>query len=208
MQRSKKRVNRKPKGRQTKLYKQPGSSVFNINVELSSLLRIPSGTNTLVYATSGLAYVDVATLLTGNSTFTEMSARFSMYRINGLKLEFRSLFSPPTNGVVEHVFLGAGFFPSVTSAAAGSSQVVNYDKSLIASTMQTLMSRKQTFYNNYFEGTGAGGYGTWNSVSAVSSITGSIQLGSQTTSTNATANTVVANLRHIFNITFKEKQLT
>lgn len=208
MQRSKKRVNRKPKGRQARIYKQPNSTIFNVNVEASPLVKINTGTNNIVFTSTGLKYVDVAVLFGVSTTFTEMSARFSMYRINSLKIEFRSLFSPPTNSVNEHQFVAVGFFPSTTSSAIGDAQVMYYDKSLTASTMQTLMSRKQTFYNNYFEGTGAGGYGTWNSVNTVSQLTGSIQLGQQNGSTSASANTNIAILRIIFNVTFKEKQLT
>lgn len=208
MQRAKKRVNRKAKGRQAKIYKQPNSTVFNSNIESTQLIRIITGSAGITFTTGGQQYLDVAVLLSGSTSFTEMSSRFSMYRINSLKLEMRSLFAPPTNGITEHVFLGAGFFPSMTTVSAGNSLVVNYDKALIASTTQTLMSRKQTFYNNYFEGTGAGGYGTWNSVSSVASLSGSVQIGSQITSSNATNNTVIAVLRIIWNVTFKEKQLT
>lgn len=208
MQRSKKRVTRKAKGRQSRIYKQPNSTIFNVNVETSPLVKINTGTNNIVFTYTGLKYLDVASIFASSTTFTEMSARFSMYRINSLKIEFRSLFSPPTNSVNEHQFVAVGFFPSTTASAIGDAQVMYYDKSLTASTMQSLMSRKQTFYNNYFEGTGAGGYGTWNSVSSVSSMTGSIQLGQQNGTNTASANTTIAILRIIFNVTFKEKQLT
>ena len=171
MQRSKKRVSRKSKGRLSKIYKQPNSTIFNINVEASPLVKLNSGTNNIVFTATGLKYFDVAALFSASTTFTEMAARFSMYRINSLKIEFRSLFAPPTNNVNEHQMVAVGFFPATTTSAAGDGQVLFYDKSLISSTMQTLMSRKQTFYNNYFEGTGAGGYGTWNSVSTVSQLT-------------------------------------
>lgn len=208
MQRAKKRGVRKNKGRQMRIYKNPNSTIFNSNVEFNSNIRLANAANIVSFTSSGFKYLDIATILTTSTAFTEMSARFSMYRINGMKLELRSLFSPPTNGINEHLFLAAGFFPSVTSAHAGASATLFYDKSLIASTNQVLMSRKQTFYNNYFEGTGAGGYGTWNSSSTVSALSGSISIESNPASSNATAHTLVAVLRIILNVTFKEKQLT
>lgn len=208
MQRSKKRVSRK-QNRVSKIYKQPNSTVFNINVESAMTLRILNAGNTVFCVeSSNLAYRNVSDILTSATSFTEMTSRFSMYRINSLKIECRSVHDPSTVNIFEYILFGLGFFPATTSAAIGSSQVMNYDKSLIMSTNQAIMSRKQTFYNNYFEGTGSGGYGTWNSSGAASSLTGTIQIGNYTPGANAASQFNVAVARIIFNITFKEKQLT
>lgn len=209
MQRAKKRGTRKTKNRSARIYKQPNSTIFNVNVEATMTIRIlASGNTCLCVENSNLAYRDVSSMLTSANSFTEMTSRFSMYRINGLKLEVRSTHDPGSANIYEYIIFGLGFFPATTSSAIGSTQVMNYDKSLIMSTNQTIMSRKQTFYNNYFEGTGSGGYGTWNSSSAASSLTGSIQIGNYSSLSTAGGAFNVAVARVIFNITFKEKQLT
>lgn len=209
MQRSKKRTNRKPKSSRSKIYKQPNSSIFNINVEAIMTIRIQNLGNTVgCNENSNLVYRNVSDMLTSSATFSEMSSRFSMYRINALKIECRSIHEPVSTNIPEYIIFGLGFFPASTSTSIGSNQVMNYDKSLIMSTNQTLMSRKQTFYNNYFEGTGSGGYGTWNSSGSVSSLVGSIQLGNYSPSTTASSTFTLAIARIIFNVTFKEKQLT
>ena len=209
MQRSKKRTNRKSKASRTRIYKQPNSSIFNVNVESIMTLRIQNlGTAIGCQENSNLTYRNVADMLTSSATFSEMSSRFSMYRLNGVKIECRSIHEPTTANIPEYIIFGLGFFPASTSTAIGSNQVMNYDKSLIMSTNQTLMSRKQTFYNNYFEGTGSGGYGTWNSSGSVSSLVGSIQLGNYGSATTASSTFSLAIARIIYNVTFKEKQLT
>ena len=193
--------------RQNKMYKNPSSSSLSLNVEHG---------NTVEYTTSSYRfrispnnqYIDVAAMLAGETTFTEMAARFSMYRINGLKIEARAIFEPSSNTNLEHQVVWLGFFPSVTGSYIGSNQVMNYDKSLITSTNQTLMSRKMTFYNNYFEGSGGGGYGTWNSVTTYSQIPGSIQIAVTTPRSSFVVTSSLIHVRFIFNVTFKEKQLT
>jgi len=201
--RSKKRIGKRQKD---KIYKNPSSSSLSINVE--STYRIEHTTSTYQFNGTALKYVDIATLFASETTFTEMASRFSMYRINGIKIEARSLFEPHANTNLEHMIFWVGFFPSLTGSYVGASAVSNYDKSLITSTNQTLMSRKMTFYNNYFEGTGAGGYGTWNSVSTVSQMTGSIQVATNAPRVAFLGTASLIHLRIILNVTFKEKQLT
>ena len=200
--RSKKRIGRRQKD---KVYKNPGSSSLSVNVESNQ--RVEHTTSTFQLTTTN-KFIDIATILGGETTFTEMAARFSMYRINGIKIEARSIFQPNSATNLEHMIFWVGFFPSVTGSYIGAQQVSNYDKSLLTSTNQTLMSRKMTFYNNYFEGTGAGGYGTWNSVSTVSQMTGSIQISCNAARVAFLATASLIHLRIILNITFKEKQLT
>ena len=200
--RSKKRVGRRQKD---KIYKNPGSSSLSINVE--STARVEHTPSTYQFS-STQKYWDIAVILGGETTFTEMAARFSMYRINGIKIEARSIFEPSSGTNLEHMIFWVGFFPSVTTSYIGSNAVANYDKSLITSTNQPLMSRKMTFYNNYFEGTGAGGYGTWNSVSTVSQMTGSIHIACNAPRVAFLSNSSLIHLRVILNVTFKEKQLT
>jgi len=197
----------KPSNRM-KMYKNPNASLFTINVEHNNRVQYNLSGTTAVLQSNGLAYINVADQLNNETTFTEMAARFSMYRINGLKIEARSVFEPSSGSNTEHQVIWIGFFPSFTSNYIGVNQVTNYDKSLIISSTQTLMSRKQTFYNNYFEGTGGGGYGTWNSVSSVSNLIGSIQVAGTTARTAFSATTSIVHVRFIWNITFKEKQLT
>lgn len=199
---SKKKTTRKS----MKLYKNINSSSLSINVESNN--RIEHTSSTYRFASNTNQYLDIATILGAETTFTEMAARFSMYRINGIKIEARSIFEPSVSTNPEHVIFWVGFFPSVTSSYIGGTSVSNYDKSLITSTNQILMSRKMTFYNNYFEGTGAGGYGTWNSVSTVSQMTGSIQIATNAMRIPFAGTASLFHLRIILNITFKEKQLT
>lgn len=203
---AKKASKKKPTRKSMKLYKNINSSSLSINVESNN--RIEHTTSNSRFASNTLQYLDIATILGGETTFTEMASRFSMYRINGIKLEARSIFEPNSTTNLEHVVFWVGFFPSVTASYIGGTAVSNYDKALITSTNQTLMSRKMTFYNNYFEGTGAGGYGTWNSVSTVSQMTGSIQIVTNAMRTAFLATASLFHLRIILNITFKEKQLT
>lgn len=191
-----------------KMYKNPNASLFTINVEYGTRVQYNNGGSTAVLQSNGLAYVNVADQLNAETSFTEMASRFSMYRINGLKIEARSVFEPSTGSSPEHQVIWIGFFPSFTSNYIGVNQVTNYDKSLIISSTQTLMSRKQTFYNNFFEGTGGGGYGTWNSVYSVSNLVGSIQVAGTAARSSFLATTSIVHVRFIWNITFKEKQLT
>lgn len=90
MQRVKKRVVKRS-NRTSKIYKQPNSTVFNVNVEAVMTLRIlTSGNTVLCVENSNLAYRDVSTMLTSANSFSEMASRFSMYRINGVKIEVRT----------------------------------------------------------------------------------------------------------------------
>ena len=203
---AKKASKKKPTRKSMKLYKNINSSSLSINVESNN--RIEHTTSNSRFASNLNQYLDIAAILGAETTFTEMASRFSMYRINGIKFEARSIFEPNSTTNLDHVIFWVGFFPSVTSSYVGGIVVSNYDKSLIMSTNQSLMSRKMTFYNNYFEGTGAGGYGTWNSVSTVSQMTGSIQISTNAMRTPFLATASLFHLRIILNITFKEKQLT
>lgn len=182
------------------------SSTLSINVEHGAFIEY--NTSTYRFRDTSNQYKDVAVILAAETTFTEMASRFSMYRINGLKVECRTVFEPASSTNLEHQVIWIGFFPSVTGSYIGGNQISNYDKSLITSTNQVLMSRKQTFYNNYFEGSGAGGYGTWNSVTTYSQLPGSIQIAVATPRTAFLATASLFHVRFIFNITFKEKQLT
>ena len=194
--------------RSTKMYKNPNASSFTVNVEYGDRIQYTTGSSTPQFQSNTLSYVNVFTMLNAETSFTEMASRFSMYRINGLKIEARSVFEPSSGTNLEHQVLWMGFFPSTTSVYIGLSPVSNYDKSLIMATTQTLMSRKQTFYNNFFEGTGGGGFGTWNSVGSVSNLVGSIQISGTTPRVAFGTTTSVVHVRFIWNITFKEKQLT
>jgi predicted secreted protein len=207
MKRSQKR-GAKRKSRVNKIYKSPNSTVFNVNCECLMTLRGANASSAVQCFESGLAYINISNLLTTATTFTENTTRFAMYRINGVKIEARPIFEPSSTTVNEHIVFGLGFYPSQTAAYIGSNQVMNYDKSLVCSTNQPIMSRKQTFYNNYYEGTGSGGYGTWNASSSASGITGSIQIGNYPAMTAFASAASIAIVRVIFNVTFKEKQLT
>jgi len=204
----KKAIKKMKPSKKMKLYKNPNASSFTVNVEHNNRVQYNLSGSTAVLQSNSLGYLSVADMLNNEITFTEMAARFSMYRINGLKIEARSVFEPSSGTNIEHQVIWIAFFPSTTSSYIGVNQVINYDKSLVIATTQTLMSRKQTFYNNFFEGTGGGGYGTWNSVGAVSNLVGSIQVAGTTPRATFSATTSMLHVRFIWNITFKEKQLT
>lgn len=204
----KKAIKKMKPSKRMKLYKNPNATSFTVNVEHNNRVQFNSSGSIAVLQSNSLSFLSVADQLNAEVSFTEMSARFSMYRINGLKIEARSVFEPSSSTNLEHQVIWIAFFPSTTSSYIGANQVINYDKSLIIATTQTLMSRKQTFYNNFFEGTGGGGYGTWNSVGSVSNLVGSIQIAGTTPRTSFVTTTSMVHVRFIWNITFKEKQLT
>lgn len=189
-----------------KMYKNISSSSLTVTCERND--RIEHTTTDFRLAGNLIKYINVADIFGGDTTFTEMAVRFSMYRINGLKIEMRSVFEPAASTHIDHQVAYIGFFPSVTGSYIGSTQVQNYDKSVIASTNQVLMSRKQTFYQNFFEGSGAGGYGTWNSISSYSQIPGSLQIAVASPRGAFLGTASLYHIRLIFSVTFKEKQLT
>lgn len=188
------------------MYKNAGTSSLTVMCERND--RIDYTTTDFRLAGNLNKYINVADIFGADTTFTEMAARFSMYRINGVKIEMRSIFNPNSATNIDHQVAYIGFFPSVTGSHIGNNQVANYDKSVIASTNQVLMSRKQTFYQNFFEGSGGGGYGTWNSVSTYSQIPGSLQVAVTSPRQAFLATASLFHVRLMFSVTFKEKQLT
>jgi len=183
------------------------NNMLMINIESNDSVNIASA-GTAMTMVNGLGYTNIYNFLQNSTTYGEMSTRFSMFKITSIRLECRPCYYPNSSQNWEYPQFSIAFYPSITNTNLSSSIISGYDKTLVVPTNSTYQSRTFKFFNNYFPGTGGGGYGVWNSTNSISTLPGSIQVGAFQLRTANVGASQICQVRIVFSVIFKDKSLT
>lgn len=161
----------------------------SVKVEYYDSLRLPVGGSDYVFI-NGNQWHNVPTCLQGSTSFTSMTNEYARYKITGIVATVTKVIGDNGLTAVGNVLPSGAiaFYPQNTAIMLGDGPLYNDQKFAFEAYARTSQSKYWRFKDNYFDAS-AGGYGTWNSVSSYTTLSGqfsvaNIGLFNTTTTTN------------------------